>query len=416
MSDDDFVEDTDEESEEEKLPKKTSLSFWEQWKFVFECQSSQELVAKLEPIHKKYRPFDDDTLGFTAEDFDNIFKLGNSVLTNRIKSCLIECWGAIKTEELIKDLRINPPKESYGNPSNFVNTEVNPDLMNYLLLELGLDLPASKYNPIGMGYFSGFFYDMFFGNYEEFEDHIDSLSEEDLKKTLDRREGYFQFSPLFAPIIGRKMVNLEEHKRLSPPIIKEVRTMWNGTNENRHFKILDKLLQLGADPNAYDRGGFTGLFHACFLNPKDCVEVMKILLKHGADINFQVTNAIFQVVDSIPSMCVSRFFVVNHINEPEYDEALDLLLKHNPKPRNYIDIIAIRIFCEVKSTTKKAAKLRQHFPKNAYECERTGCRRRAPKRCTACASVYYCSQKCQQTDWKFHKLACKKKKAAATSV
>jgi hypothetical protein len=51
---------------------------------------------------------------------------------------------------------------------------------------------------------------MFIGNLTESMDHITTLSQEELEMALKEREGYCQFTPIFAPILGLCMVNLEK--------------------------------------------------------------------------------------------------------------------------------------------------------------------------------------------------------------
>ena len=53
---------------------------------------------------------------------------------------------------------------------------------------------------------------MFIGNLTESMDHITTLSQEELEMALKEREGYCQFTPIFAPILGLCMVNLETCK------------------------------------------------------------------------------------------------------------------------------------------------------------------------------------------------------------
>ena len=118
-------------------------------------------------------------------------------------------WSAYKADKLVKDLKKNPPKESFENPvvqqcSSF------KEYMAMTNLIADLDLPGSQYNPFGMINYNDLFFCMFFGNYSEFNEHIKKLSKHELKKFLNTREGYPQFSPVFAPIIGRRMIHIEE--------------------------------------------------------------------------------------------------------------------------------------------------------------------------------------------------------------
>ena len=42
------------------------------------------------------------------------------------------------------------------------------------------------------------------------------------------------------------------------------------------------------------------------------------------------------------------------------------------------------------------------------QCNKEGCQKDGPKRCTRCKKVNYCSKECQTSDWEKHKTQCKK--------
>lgn len=112
-----------------------------------------------------------------------------------------------QAKQLILYLKENPPAVKYENPEiprrRCTMKEIH--LMNHIF-GYGIDLPGSKHNPFGhIQYYSSFFIDIFFGNYTEFMDHVNSLSSKDLEKELKRREGYCQYSLVFAPIVGLRM-------------------------------------------------------------------------------------------------------------------------------------------------------------------------------------------------------------------
>jgi splicing suppressor protein 51 len=44
--------------------------------------------------------------------------------------------------------------------------------------------------------------------------------------------------------------------------------------------------------------------------------------------------------------------------------------------------------------------------KSCNACGKTDCGTTSLKKCSRCKSAWYCSQRCQKTDWKFHKEAC----------
>jgi hypothetical protein len=147
----------------------------------------------------------------------------------------------------------------------------------------GIDLPGSRHNPFGhLQYFSSFFIDMYFGNFTEFKDFIKTLSKEELDLAMKKREGYFQYSPIFAPIVGLKMVDIERHPYFTSQQVQEIRTMYSGCNEHKHLEIMMKLIRLGADVNAHDINGFTPLHYAV---ENRNVGMVTVLLKYGANPN-----------------------------------------------------------------------------------------------------------------------------------
>ena len=86
------------------------------------------------------------------------------------------------------------------------------------------------------------------------------MSRTEISRMLKRREGYCQFSAIFAPIEGIRMIT-KELTYLTSDEKREFDTVWSGYNENKHLQILEKLLKMGADPNTQDRNGYTPLHH-----------------------------------------------------------------------------------------------------------------------------------------------------------
>ena len=145
---------------------------------------------------------------------------------------------------------------------------------------------GTRYNPPGnMEHYSDFFFNMYFGNLTEAKEHMGKLSKDELKQAMNAREGYGQFSPIFAPIIGRKMVRIQDSMLLTDEQKDDIRLMYHGSNENKHFKILEMLLKEGADPNAHDTFGLTGLHYASQLDADECDRIASLLIRYGADVN-----------------------------------------------------------------------------------------------------------------------------------
>ncbi len=137
------------------------------------------------------------------------------------------------------------------------------------------------------------------------------------------REGFPQISPVFAPIIGRRMMYIEQSPILTRANKKEIRELWNGENEDAHYKILRKLLKLGAGVNAHDIGGNTALDYASMY--PDCDRAVPILLHYGADPN----------LGKYEFQSTLQIYVERLSDKPQYWSVLDLLLNSNAKPKDY---------------------------------------------------------------------------------
>ena len=369
----------------------------------FRCNSYQQLYVILENIYKEFKPFGGDQLPFTSQELEES-RSQDLAKQGLIKAVLMECWYAYETKELVPLLRKNPPKISYNNP-NVISVTYSEEAFVWKFLTMyGVDVPGSRYNPIGMGYYSDIFYDIFFGNYTEFMEHIDKFSEQKLQLTLAQREGYGRFTLLFAPIIGRRLVNVDKEILFTDEMKKEYKDMYHGENENRHVDIIEKLLVLGADPNAHDRAGLTPLYHALQLFPEDRKEVMAILLKHGANPNFDTAVDKLRIL-----MDTARLF---YDKPDDYCDVIDMLMDYNAKPRHYRQYRFIRCATEVRGSLQLAVKVREGLPIQENECELSECSKYAARKCSACKHVFYCSLNCQKLDWRFHKPTCLKNRKA----
>ena len=369
-----------------------------EWLRLFNCSSSEELYSKLEQIQRKHKVFEGKGVPFS------LIKLKYNHHITDVTGHLTDAWIANRCEQLNKELRNNPPKESFENPE-VQKFESSVEYQAYSnLIYYGSDLPGSKYNPVGMGYYTELFFFVYFGNYSDFNHHIEKLSEEELRRTLSRREGYPQITLLFAAIIGKRMTCIEHLPNLTRKNIRDIRTMYHGCNENQHFKILENLLKLGADPNAHDILGQTAIYYTLYGNSEECYEFVLILLKYGANPNIYTQHA------SILKLAVIKF-----LKFPELWSVVDLLLSNNAKPMDNDEALEIRDISESNCKLELDIRIRDACLKRKHECERTRCKISTVKKCAACGYVVYCSKACQALDWKFHKPICKKKRQEKAS-
>ena len=374
---------------------------------IFNCKSFQEVYSILECIAKNKMGL--DRVPFPLSALEN--PPGN-VNSPNIESFIVQCMKANNNDnsdaqaiKLIKFLKENPPKESFENPkfSDSKPTQNELYLMQHIF-SFGIDLPGSRHNPFGhLQYFSSFFIDMFFGNYTEFNNHVKSLSKKDLKKAMKKREGYCQYSPIFAPILGMKLAQIDAHLVTSEEEQK-IKTMYNLKNENKHYQILLKLIKLGADVNAHDINGFTPLhFAVCVFHREMC----KALLRHGANPN----------PENRDNRKVPLFYLSYFLRNESAMRIIDILIQYNANLRlkndNYKDrtrkrINEFRSNVEAHGSLDLAVRVRESHPRDKEECEK--CMKPAVKKCSACSLVYYCTPACQKLDWKFHKVTCQKNK------
>ena len=258
---------------------------------------------------------------------------------------------AIKMLKLLKE---NPPKERYDNPKlpSRKCSKNEDNLIRHIFLH-GLDLPGSKHCPFGhLQYFSNFFIDIFFGNYTEFIDHVNSLLSEELERALKRREGYCQFSPVFSPLIGLKLEEKESSPMLTRRDKAEIGRLYNGNNEHKHYQILEKLLELGADVNAHDIYGYTPLFYALHHVTDERMAVL--LLKYGADPNHVNRRG------ERPLTLVHR---CNNYEYKPFRNIVDILIEHNGRLNDKKHEHVLRSKVEQYGDKDFVARIRKAMPR-----------------------------------------------------
>ena len=159
-------------------------------------------------------------------------------IINYITRCLVSSEQSdveLEMKRLSERLKKTPSKVTYENPTvpsffNYDDMGLNVNIFAY-----GIDLPGSIVNPIGTGHFTDIFMDSFFGNYSYFMENVNKLSSEELSRAMRRREGYCQFSPIFAPVLGRVGIktNVKTVALVLPYLLIYIR-LWVVGNKRSH--------------------------------------------------------------------------------------------------------------------------------------------------------------------------------------
>ena len=367
------------------------------WLISFGCSTYPELYSKLETIAKDMIKL--DRVPFSLSDLEDP---PENKECHKIDSFMVRCVKIVNGDtsdleaiKLIRYLKDNIPEDSYENP-DLPDGEITQDemkLIKFIFLH-NIDLPGSLHNPAGhLQNYSSFFIDIYFGKYAKFTNYVNNLSKEKLNKKLNKREGYCKQSPIFAPIIGLRMVILDDNPWFTLQEKQEIKTANSLENENRHLDIMVKLIELGADVNAYDIYGFTPLHYAAHYEDKSMVST---LLKHGANPNFESRNGWRPLTE------------LSMYRREDVMPLINIMVDYKAKLINKKQANDLRSNVELYGSRELAAKVRESHPREKEECE--VCVEHAVKMCSACSQVYYCSPACQKLDWKLHKITCRKNK------
>ncbi len=63
-----------------------------EWLKLYNCTSCEELYAKLEQIHKEFKPVSDEHVPVSLQDLKNLSTSENII---NVRSCLILYWGVL---------------------------------------------------------------------------------------------------------------------------------------------------------------------------------------------------------------------------------------------------------------------------------------------------------------------------------
>jgi len=246
--------------------------------------------------------------------------------------------------------------------------------------------------------------DIYLGNFDNFMQHVNSLSAEDLDRQLKKRETMLHTGGIFHVVIGAR--NIFE----GSPLLEET-VQHRGLPGMNHIRIFEKLLQLGAEVNVHDFAGYTPLHHCLTSAGNETTFAMaKVLLGKGANPNAQNRFGCTPLVESV--MTHNKEFVSllvkngadPHIKDFEGISAFDVG-KHFPGIQKLMKKADRKIIQEERKEAKK---------ETLQRC--SGCDNAGKKRCTGCFLEWYCSVECQQGDWKNHKSACKERKSKYVAI
>ncbi|TFK27872.1 ankyrin [Coprinopsis marcescibilis] len=168
----------------------------------------------------------------------------------------------------------------------------------------------------------------------------------------------------------------------------------------RHLEVLQFLISRGLPVNLHDIVGHTALHHAVIGDMPRKQEIMKILIKAGADVNGRNRWGEPPLLSAIVSGDVVGMEVLLEggadINICDADDV-------SPS-KNYV-VYGPR----VAATFEKWLKIRSGKPDplTTKSCAQCGVKNTPLKNCSRCLTVQYCSKECQAAAWKGHKPDCK---------
>jgi len=373
----------------------------------YECRSLPQLHKVMNDLCVKHNG---KQLPFPSFLMKELKQLGIEGIAMEYLNSLDIQEDAEKEVNNLKDLAFkNPPKVGYKDPDQVPIMKEAGSHTIHKICRTGVDLPGwDEYHPMMFTkpYYTDYFYAMYQGNYDDFMAIMNGLSEEELKNHLNQREGLFQAGPVSVPILGTKIYGIHENydgmaammMRVAFPKI-----------QGKYYEIVEKLLELGADPNAKDMAGKTAIYHAMNidLDYEHKEKLIELLIHHGGDVN---------AVDRLGSPLIA------YAVERQCVRMVKLLMKHGSDPSvkaaNYFPKMSVVEFAKLRSSEEPderaimaALTRRGEKPTGCQVCHKTEV---TLKKCAACGSAWYCSSNCQKQDWGKHKSTCSKKQKKKT--
>ena len=248
----------------------------------------------------------------------------------------------------------------------------------------------------------------FCGDYDATCELLAGKTKEEVGLLLNTRESFMRRGPLHHAVAGARELceDNPDRERFRQKVAADMPV------KNDHFKIVLKLISLGAEVNMPDFAGETPLhiLTTAEFHNDGILKVVKTLLRAGADPNQQ------NRVGDTPLL---------YATYNQNFDLMSLLLEHGADPfiASYNDVSpfslssshpqALEMFSKFTKTACKEARAgeKEAAGGNLRRCAADGCEAEATKKCRGCFAVWYCSKECQLGDWEGkHEAFCKVRK------
>ena len=265
-----------------------------------------------------------------------------------------------------------------------------------------------NYSPLNP-HFSEWMKVIYTGNYPGMMDILQNTS--NVKKLLSMRESLMNMPALLHVVLGATVIHTED-----PSLLAEKIDLGNFLDvKYDHLKILEKLIELGADLTAKDVAG-RNFLHNCFgsaTNPTTRA-MAELVLKAGLDPNIQDRfgfTALFGCTDQ--RNLTDMEILLRHGADPfikayEMGNSCHFAAQKDPAMNKLIN----KYMC--RDALKERNKLKEEHGgslRNCLECGKSNA-----DRCKGCFVARYCSRACQKNGWKVHKTECQETRAKYRSA
>ena len=249
------------------------------------------------------------------------------------------------------------------------------------------------YNPLKP--FSRWMKVIYTGDYERMMDIVHNTS--DVTKLLSMRESLMNVPALIHVVLGATTLSAEE------PL------------SHDHMKVLEKLIELGADLSVRDVAGKTFL-HNCFAGTSNPTTraMAELVLKAGLDPNIQDRfggTPLFAAVcqHNLTDIELLLKYGANPcIKEYEHGESCLNMAQMYPA----INKLMRKYMC--RDALRERNKLKEECGGSLSKC--LECGKDKATRCKGCFVAHYCNKACQKKGWKAHKADCKATRAQFRSA